>query len=663
MYFITDREKLILCSLNKNLYQIRNQIYFYESYQYDKIKDIMGKFKNVDHNITHDIIFENNIYPTIFSTKQNTLSYIYIPNIVTNLRLRINIKRNSQNIFENTPQKLVTGNFPKNLKNLVIDINERIIKNDSYKHKSKIIFYDTHQSNHVLYDHRYIYQFINDLSHLLPYNIKSLKIHTNLINENFQIQKHQKLLCFNHLNVETLHLTGDFNEPINNIIPNTVKILELGDNFNQNIYNCIPNSVTHLTFGSGFNQDIKNCIPNGVTHLTFGFDFNQNINDCIPNSIKSIKFGYHFNQDVTNCFPNTIQKITFDKSFNQNISNCFKTNEDTKLIYLKFGDDFNKIFDGKNMSKLESLFLGYYFNQEIINIPRCIKTLILPHHFNQKINIFPDTITYLVLGYNFQADLPDCLPKHLEHLKIFSNCKIKKPLPNSIKYLELLGQFNQPIDNILPQGIKKLQFGNEYNHPINNCIPHGVTHLYFGIKYHNQNNEISKFNHSIKNSIPNTIIHLQLSDEFNQPINECLPNSIKNLFFGKNFNQPIIGCIPDSVENLFFGTNFNQPLNNCLPKNLKQIGLNSGYGFNASKTNKSINKFKNNKLLNKPKTNHILFTLDMLPKSVILFKYGYQKFYLKKNGIEKFNEYISQKSNLINLESWEKNCILYFEDQ
>ena len=44
--------------------------------------------------------------------------------------------------------------------------------------------------------------------------------------------------------------------------------LTFGDNFNQPINDSIPESVTHLTFGYYFNQPIKDSIPESVTHLT-----------------------------------------------------------------------------------------------------------------------------------------------------------------------------------------------------------------------------------------------------------------------------------------------------------------------------------------------------------------------------------------------------------
>ena len=105
------------------------------------------------------------------------------------------------------------------------------------------------------------------------------------------------------------------------------------------------------------------------------------------------------------------------------------------------------------------------------------------------------------------------------------------------------------IDEILskiPDSIKYIKLNNNYNNPIN-YLPNSITHIIFGYEY----------NSHVDN----------------------LPFSIEFLFFGKEFNKPIDN-LPSCLKKLLFiaGGNFNQSLDN-IPNLLEYLFLPIGYSF------------------------------------------------------------------------------------
>jgi len=131
------------------------------------------------------------------------------------------------------------------------------------------------------------------------------------------------------------HLTfSDFNEPIKNIIPESVTHLTFEYKFDQSIENSIPESVTHLIFGGAFNHPIKCCIPKSVIYLEFGSFFNQSIDNSIPASVTHLRFGFLFNQPL-NDIPSTIEEIVIYDDYNHKIDSKLKT----KIKILDFNDE------------------------------------------------------------------------------------------------------------------------------------------------------------------------------------------------------------------------------------------------------------------------------------------------------------------------------------
>jgi len=65
-----------------------------------------------------------------------------------------------------------------------------------------------------------------------------------------------------------------------------------------NVILFIIDSVTHIHFGHNFNQPIEDCIPNSVTHLTIGWGFDQDIKDCIQNSVTELILSDNYSKDI-----------------------------------------------------------------------------------------------------------------------------------------------------------------------------------------------------------------------------------------------------------------------------------------------------------------------------------------------------------------------------
>jgi hypothetical protein len=137
----------------------------------------------------------------------------------------------------------------------------------------------------------------------------------------------------------------NYNRPIDKLT-NNIKSLMLIHNFNQPINN-LPDSIERLFLGDDFNQKIHK-LSNSLTHLMLGDKFDQPI-DNIPSNVIFLKFG---------------------KNFNKNIN----------VIY-------------NNLPKLEILYLGYYFNQQIKKLPLSLKKLVLHDRYSHKIDhLLNDTL-------------------------------------------------------------------------------------------------------------------------------------------------------------------------------------------------------------------------------------------------------------------------------
>jgi hypothetical protein len=273
-------------------------------------------------------------------------------------------------------------------------------------------------------------------------------------------------------NITHLTFSNDFDQPINNCIPDSVTHLTFGQNFNQSIKGCIPNSVTHLIFGSDFDKSIAQHIPDGVTHLTFGKYFTGSIENNLPKKLKSLTLGPHFPYTEKH-IPESVTDLTLIK-INRYLANFCLLSSVTHLTL-----DVGLAFPGGSIKQIIPLSvihltLGGYFDHHLIpnDIHESVTHLTFGEYFNQRIsNCIPRSVTHLTFGRDFNQYIKKSLPRSVTHLTFgrdFNQC-IKKSLPQSVTHVTFGHCFNQSIDTI-PLSVIKIILSKNYNKPIHGNI-------------------------------------------------------------------------------------------------------------------------------------------------------------------------------------------------
>ena len=83
------------------------------------------------------------------------------------------------------------------------------------------------------------------------------------------------------INDDWLVFCDQFNEPLSNVVfPVGIQKIIFGWDFNQDINNLLPNSLTHLIFSFCFNQDVSQ-LPKSLIYLKiykYRCDFKQSLN-------------------------------------------------------------------------------------------------------------------------------------------------------------------------------------------------------------------------------------------------------------------------------------------------------------------------------------------------------------------------------------------------
>ena len=159
-----------------------------------------------------------------------------------------------------------------------------------------------------------------------------------------------------------------------------------------------------------------------------------------------------------------------------------------------------------NETKIDEIYFGKYFNQDISLLPQYITKIFFDEHshFNKQINFLPNSLTHLQLGDYFNQQI-DNLPYKLTHLK--------------------LGDFfNQPLDN-LPEELTHLELDCSWFYSIDN-LPDSLTHLKLG----------HFFNQWI-NRLPKNLIELTLSKMYRRPLNL---NSVPKNCLIKRYEEGIL---------------------------------------------------------------------------------------------------------------------------
>lgn len=190
------------------------------------------------------------------------------------------------------------------------------------------------------------------------------------------------------------------------------------------------------------------------------------INSKFDKSINFTMINQIFDKIIFSNFPNYCMMIKFlNDSDNYNVKSEFDSmvKLTNNLTHLAFGYSFNKHVILTN--NLTHLSFGYEFNQSI-----CLTNNLIfvqfEYCFNRSINL-PDTVLYLGLGGQFAQ------PIDIPNIKILSiGCNDKNIidyLPNSLKTLILIYDFNLPLNN-LPNQLEQLMIINDYYNKNNNLL-------------------------------------------------------------------------------------------------------------------------------------------------------------------------------------------------
>ena len=125
-------------------------------------------------------------------------------------------------------------------------------------------------------------------------------------------------------------------------------------------------------------------------------------------------FNIRFNKPLSNVvFPIGIQKIEFGWFFNQDVSNL-----PNSLTHLYFGIDFNQ--DVSNLpNRLIHLSFDYCFNQDVSQLPNSLTYLTFGKDFNQDVSQLPKSLTYLGFDSNLFSRLNKSLNPYLYQLTGF----------------------------------------------------------------------------------------------------------------------------------------------------------------------------------------------------------------------------------------------------
>lgn len=172
--------------------------------------------------------------------------------------------------------------------------------------------------------------------------------------------------------------------------------------------------------------------------------------EIIDSSIKTLKFNYMFNQNIAR-LPTHIEEIHF----------C---NGDTERSHFSF---YNKPIDYLPFG-IKRLYLGYKFNQKLLNFPESLEYLELKGKFNQSLDHLPNSIKEIRFGQLFGGDgepVFNSFNQPINHL------------PDELEILELNSLcFNHPLDN-LPKKLRKLKLHlHEYKYNLDN-LPENLEEL------------------------------------------------------------------------------------------------------------------------------------------------------------------------------------------
>lgn len=134
---------------------------------------------------------------------------------------------------------------------------------------------------------------------------------------------------------------GEFNQNIENKLPNELTILELINTKFNNSVNKLPKSLKCLKIVGGIFNNTVNKLPESLNYLYLDGEFNQNV-DQLPKGIKILILNGKFNKNIDK-LPDSVELLALGKYFNQIVK---KWPANLKRIFIHK----NAKISGKNIS-------------------------------------------------------------------------------------------------------------------------------------------------------------------------------------------------------------------------------------------------------------------------------------------------------------------------
>lgn len=264
--------------------------------------------------------------------------------------------------------------------------------------------------------------------------IKNLHPRIKKIVFSSQFTGNPKLLLDDNLTIETIDLSKKiyYSEELENL----------------------PPSLINLYLNHGYNKIIKN-FPKSLKILQCSDDFYFINQEKIQNTIKKLKLtrsGALSNIDYSSkslFLPENLEELHFD----------YEDYYEPEKEYLEY---LIKLFDNLP-DNLRVLEIPNFWNFPLKNLPLRLEKLYLGIGFNQELDSLPESIKFINFAEQYEFDKPlNNLPSELEYLNLKFQNKYNHTisnLPNSIKYLEL-GEYELSIEK-LPKQITELHIASQ----------------------------------------------------------------------------------------------------------------------------------------------------------------------------------------------------------
>lgn len=304
-------------------------------------------------------------------------------------------------------------------------------------------------------------------------------------------------------------------------------------------------------------------------------------------------------------------------------------------------------YQGDLPEGLRVLKLKQNYNYPLPKLPENLNTLILGWKFNQALLNLPESLRILDLGKNYDKPLPK-LPKKLKSLVLAKDTSLHQPLPESLQSLTLTHttRFNDQI--LLPKSLEFLTLEtSSYGKPFlpKGGLPEGLKGLILG----------SCYNFPLP-SLPESLESLELGWTFDQPLTK-IPDGLRVLILGGYYDQ-LLPKLPGSLHSLILGTYYNQVFLE-LPENLNSLVLGWGYDQPLPKLPGSLESLTVGQHYNQP--------LPVLPeglKSLILGGAFTQPLPILPRGLKSLTfhqSYVQSKRLQESLQSFTLNTIGFFK--